>query len=111
MAVFAVFANRWVRAEPVITVGRANGSSSAGYTAKDPALKGKRERVTTLRLLSALAAGSLLIFTVTLHQPKVVGEARADVSACYSGIHIYSQHAVCMSNATAVACELQGTDC
>ena len=37
MAVFAVSANPWVRAEPVITavitVGRANGSSSAGYTA------------------------------------------------------------------------------
>ena len=36
MAVFAVFANPWVRAEPVITgvitVGRAYGSSSAGYT-------------------------------------------------------------------------------
>ena len=36
MAVFAVFAKSWVRAEPVITavitVGRANGSSSAGYT-------------------------------------------------------------------------------
>ena len=37
MAVFAVFAIPWVRAEPVITavitVGRANGSSSAGHTA------------------------------------------------------------------------------
>ena len=36
MAVFAVFANRWVRAEPVITavitVGRAIGRISAGHT-------------------------------------------------------------------------------
>ena len=32
MAVFAVFASQWVRAAPVITVGRANGSSFAGYT-------------------------------------------------------------------------------